>query len=390
MKKRIFRYVKHVFVTLTVLILVGSGIIIAMNGTLNYNQNSLRYNLEEEGPYIFYKNDSLVSVEYVKGNKNDGFYVDRKTYDTKAKEELTCFFPLDSSRFSFDLQTAFETPKSIYNDGNKILAISDIESGYKTFRDFLIQNKVIDANLNWTFGKGHLVLVGDFVDRGFSTTQVLWFIFKLEQEAKKKGGIVHFIIGNHELKNMQGQYKSAEQKYYAVASILGKQQFDLYSKNSVLGRWMSSKNTIESINGTLFAHGGIHPEIAETNLTLDDINRINRANYYQRYFPKPNKTVEDKVLSTKTGICWYRGYFKNELSQEEVAKGISKFNAENIVVGHTLQWKVNKMYDGKVYAIDVKHPSDYISMLPNKKSEGLLIENKTFYRVLHNGKQYQL
>ena len=48
------------------------------------------------------------------------------------------------------------------------------------------------------------------------------------------------------------------------------------------------------------------------------------------------------------------------------------------------------MYDGKVYAIDVKHPSDYISMLPNKKSEGLLIENKTFYRVLHNGKQYQL
>ena len=66
MKKRIFRYVKHVFVTLTVLILVGSGIIIVMNGTLNYNQNSLRYNLEEEGPYIFYKNDSLVSVEYVK------------------------------------------------------------------------------------------------------------------------------------------------------------------------------------------------------------------------------------------------------------------------------------------------------------------------------------
>ena len=288
MKKRIFRYVKHVFVTLTVLILVGSGIIIVMNGTLNYNQNSLRYNLEEEGPYIFYKNDSLVSVEYVKGNKNDGFYVDRKTYDTQAEEELTCFFPLDSSRFSFDLQTAFETPKSIYNDGNKILAISDIESGYKTFRDFLIQNKVIDANLNWTFGKGHLVLVGDFVDRGFSTTQVLWFIFKLEQEAKKKGGIVHFIIGNHELKNMQGQYKSAEQKYYAVASILGKQQYDLYSKNSVLGRWMSSKNTIESINGTLFAHGGIHPEIAETNLTLDDINQINRANYYQRHFPKQN------------------------------------------------------------------------------------------------------
>ena len=78
--------------------------------------------------------------------------------------------------------------------------------------------------LNWTFGNGHLVLVGDFVDRGFSTTQVLWFIYKLEQEAEKQGGYVHYILGNHELKNMQGNYESASLKYFHVAAILEKQQ----------------------------------------------------------------------------------------------------------------------------------------------------------------------
>ncbi|CAL2103495.1 Metallophos domain-containing protein [Tenacibaculum sp. 190130A14a] len=390
MKKRILRYLKHIFGTITVLVITGICALLYLNGSLNYGQNSKSYDLSHEGPYVFYENDSLLTINYVKGNRHDGFYVDTKHHTLKQLISGTCFFPLDSTSFTFPLKSNFQTPKAIYNDGNKILAISDIESKYKTFRDFLISNQVIDKELNWTFGKGHLVLVGDFVDRGFSTTQVLWFIYKLEQEAKKHGGNVHFILGNHELKNLQGQYKSAEQKYYAIASILGKQQYNLYDQNSFLGKWMASKNTIELINGILFTHGGIHPEITESNLTLQDLNRINRENYYNRYFPKPEKNIIQTVLSTKKGICWYRGYFRDNLSQEEVEKGIEKFNAKTIVVGHTIQSKVKKYYNGKVLAIDVKHPDDYSSSWPNKKSEGLLIENNNFFRTFYNGTKEKL
>ena len=390
MKKRIVRYLKHIIFTVITLLVIGLSVLFYLNGTLKYGQNPLRYNMDKEGPYAFYENDSIVSVNYVRGTKEEGFYVDSKKYNSDEKATLSCQFPIDSTAFTFQLETTFESPKAVYNDGNKILAISDIESGYRTFRDFLINNNVIDKNLNWNFGNGHLVLVGDFVDRGFSTTQVLWFIYKLEQEAKKHGGYVHYIIGNHELYNMQGQYKSAEQKYFAVASILGKQQYDLYSKNSVLGKWLSSKNTIELINGTLFTHGGIHPELADTKITLDEINQINRANYYQYHFPKPQKTIEQLVTSTKKGVCWYRGYFKNDLSQEDVEKGIEKFGGKSVVVGHTLQSMVKKLYDGKVYAIDVVHPKDYINMWPSRKSEGLLIQNNKYYQVLYNGKLIEL
>ncbi|WP_299107617.1 metallophosphoesterase [uncultured Tenacibaculum sp.] len=385
MKKRILRYFKHIFGTILTLFIIGVCFLLYANGTFNYGQNPKRYDLSHEGPYVFFENDSLLSVNYVKGNKDDGFFVDTQKHSTHNSIKGDCFFPLDTSKFDFSINPNVSTPKAIYNDGNKILAISDIESKYKTFRDFLISNQVIDKELNWTFGKGHLVLVGDFVDRGFSTTQVLWFIYKLEQDAKKHGGNVHFILGNHELKNLQGQYKSAEQKYYAIASILGKQQFNLYDQNSFLGRWISSKNTIELINGILFTHGGIHPEITKSSLTLHDLNRINRANYYKRYFPKPEKNMTQTVLSTKKGICWYRGYFKDDLSQEEVEKGIEKFNAKAVVVGHTIQSTVKKYYNGKVLAIDVKHPNDYLKSWPNKKSEGLLIENNKYFTVLHNG-----
>ena len=189
------------------------------------------------------------------------------------------------------------------------------------------------------YSKGHLVLVGDFIDRGSSTTQVLWLICKLEQDAKRQGGKVHYILGNHELKNMQGMYESASLKYYGVASIVGKQQNEMYDYNSLIGRWMSSRNTRELINGNLFRHEGMHPDLANSKLSLDEINQIIRSNYYKVYYPKIKKSNEQLLISTHTGICWYRGYFKDDLTQEQIESGLVKFDAKSIVVGHTLQSK---------------------------------------------------
>lgn len=390
MKKRIFRYLVHIFGTILSLVFIGTIIIISLNGTIDYNTNDLSLNLENEGPYVFYESDSSYTVNYIKGNKHDGFYLNSKAYQLTESVNIECYFPLDQTSFNINLSPNFDSPKSLYNDGEQILALSDIESGFKTFRDYLMSNKIVDENLNWSFGKGHLVLVGDFVDRGMSTTQVLWFIYKLEQEAKEQGGHVHFIIGNHELYNLQGKYKSASFKYYGVASILGKQHHHLFDNNSFIGRWMASKNTIEMINGNLFTHGGIHPDIVQYDLTLDDINRISRDNYRKPFFPKPKDSADQLILSNRKGLCWYRGYFNDELTQNEIDNTLNKFNAKAVIVGHTPQWTVKSLYNNKVFAIDVKHPKDYKDNWPKKKSEGLLIKNDKYIRLLKNNKTFEL
>ena len=390
MKKRIFRYLKHVFLTLFTLALIAVLFGLYHGASASYGHNPKRIAFDGDGPYAFFKNDSTINVNYIKGNKDAGFYLDQKSYPASESIPAKCFFKLDSTQFDFSIKTEFKTPPTIYNDGNKILAISDIESGYKTFRDFLISSQVVDKNLNWTFGKGHLVLVGDFVDRGFSTTQVLWFIYKLEQEAEKQGGHVHFIIGNHELKNMYGDFQAASLKYTFVTSILGKTQSNLYDSNSVLGKWLASKNVIESINGNLFAHGGLHPDVADLDMSLAAINSFIRASYYKAPFPKVEKKDTDFLLSSKTGICWYRGYFKDDLTQEEVDRPLNKFDAKAIIVGHTLQSKVKSHYNGRVVAIDVKHSKDYHKSWPNKRSEGLLIDEHTYFRVFDDGEIKEL
>lgn len=375
---------------MTVIIAIPLIIIIGfLTGNVSkYGRNDLADNWNNDGPYVFFENDSLININFVEGDLDSGF--DLKTINIKTDSliELSCYYPLDSTSFKFKLNPVFSIQKSTYSDKQKILAISDIESNYKTFRDFLINSNVIDKELNWIFGKNHLVLVGDFIDRSYFTTQVLWFIYKLEQDAKSKGGNVHYILGNHEIMNMQGNHSYAKSKYSRVASILDKKQFELYDKSSFLGRWLESKNTIELINGNLFVHGGISPKLNESELNITQINELIRENYYKPYFPKQNgdKTIE-LLTSSKTSPYWYRGYFKDNLSQEDIDNGLKIFNAETVVVGHTVQSKVNRQYDGKVIGIDVKHPQDYYQYFPKRESEGLLIEDEKYYRVFANGEK---
>jgi hypothetical protein len=375
---------KHFFITFTILLIlvIAFGIYHGASATLDEDRRA--YKLDKEGPHIFIEGDEVM-VNYVRGGKSKGFYNDKTAYPLDSDISAKAYFTLEEQEIDFKVNLNIVTPPSTYEDDHPILAISDVEGGYKAFRDFLIAHGVINEALSWTFGKGHLVLVGDFVDRGNSVTQVLWFIYKLEQEAKKHGANVHFIIGNHEIKNMQENFNSASEKYLYIASIIDKKQSDLYGEDSFLGRWMASKNSIESINGRLFVHGGIHPKISEFDYTLEEINQIVRKNYRKPYYRKHDSNNEDFLVSSKTGPSWYRGYFKDDLSQEDIEKGLDKFAAQAVVVGHTLQWSVKKLYQGKVFAIDVKHPKDYSTSLPSKSSEGLLIEFENYYRLFSDG-----
>lgn len=391
MKKRIITYLKHIIIT----VLIGFPLFIMIGfvtgNTMKYNENNLTDNWNHEGPYLFYENDSLLTINYIRGDRKNGFELETIRSHTDSLIELSFFYPLDSTKIPFELNTNIEIPPSTYSDSQKILAISDIESNYKTFRNFLINNGVIDKNLHWIFGKNHLVLVGDFIDRSYFTTQVLWFIYKLEQEARSKGGTVHYILGNHEIMNMQGDHRYAKTKYNYIASILNKKQFELYDKTSFLGRWLESKNTLELVNGNLFVHGGLSPKIKNIDLDIDGCNQVIRENYYSPYFQKKGRGINQKLLTSfKTSPYWYRGYFRGHLSQEDIDGGLRKFGAKAVIVGHTIQSKVNRSYDGKVIGIDVKHPSDYYDYFPKRESEGLLIENEKYYRVFANGKTKEL
>ena len=244
-------------------------------------------------------------------------------------------------------------PKGKYKTNEKVVAISDIHGQYNVFVDLLKNHDIIDDNNNWDFEKGHLVIVGDVMDRGDQVMECLWLIHELEKEAELAGGKVHFLLGNHELMVMNGIVDYLHPKYRYTSALLKTPYHLLFSKNTALGKWLASKNVLLQINDVLYVHGGISQQTMALDLGIDQINNtFKNSLYYQ-----DQATIEsDPKLFTLyygNGPLWYRGYAYpytfNKVSIDETLKDL---RLKSIVVGHTTLPQIKGLYDNKIVLID--------------------------------------
>ena len=232
--------------------------------------------IQIDGPYINYYRDEII-INYIvekKGVKKAE--TEEWRMDMKSGVHLNVMTDIAGKSFHPRLKQKLNVEKSEYPAPEKLLVLSDIEGNFGAFRRLLQANKVIDDNFNWTFGKGQVVLAGDFFDRGNQVTEVLWLIYYLEEKAKAAGGYVHFILGNHELMNLTGDLRYTPQKYLDNAKLLGADYLALYDENSELGRWLRTKNVVEKIGDLLVLHGGISPDMNRLHLPLEKINELAR------------------------------------------------------------------------------------------------------------------
>jgi len=292
---------------------------------------------------------------------------------------------ISKDEFYVKIRSEYKVSPSVYPEPQKIITISDIEGKYNAFASFLISNHVMDTNHNWIFGSGHLVLLGDFVDRGKNVTQVLWLIYKLEHQAILEGGQVHFILGNHEVLNFHGDHRYNRGKYIKVAQEISGNEDKvkaiqlMYSKNSELGKWLATKNVIEKIGTNIFVHAGLSIDILKYGLSLEKTNDKVRSGYFKK------EVKEDDVLKFlygSKGPFWYRGLVMNRPSYRkakalELSEILGFYGSKKIIVGHTVVDDICTGYEGKVIMIDVPHGNSKFS----GKTKGLLIENGLHYKV---------
>lgn len=118
MTKRILRYVKHIVATILVLGTIAVIVLLNIGASLHYGDHPLMMTIDNEGPYVFFENDSILNVNYIRGNKTDGFYVDKKEYpidskplSTKSPTKTKCPFP--NVQFKFSSMTLLCIRKSL-------------------------------------------------------------------------------------------------------------------------------------------------------------------------------------------------------------------------------------------------------------------------------------
>ena len=209
-----------------------------------------------DGPHVFYRNGKTVVKQLINGQ-----YKDLSTSYASSKL-LTCQFE-SGEKFSFPLKKSISTDVAeVETLPTSFFVTSDMEGEFAAFTTLLKKANVITNDFKWNYKQKHLYIVGDMVDRGRSVTEVLWLIYKLEDEAKAAGGAVHYILGNHEVMNLYGNYKDVNEKYTATAlPAIGETITSVMASSSELGRWLRSKNVIERYNKVAFVHGGITNEV---------------------------------------------------------------------------------------------------------------------------------
>ena len=235
---------------------------------------------------------------------------------------------------------------------NKIAALSDIHGQYASMKTLLQKHGVIDEQLRWSFGSGHLVITGDILDRGDQATDALWLLYSLEQQAKQHGGALHVLLGNHEVMVMANDLRYVHPKYLKVAQQLGREYHELFSEQTILGRWLRSKPVIIQVNDSLFMHAGLHPDILKLKMTIPQINEAFRSSLgLAKTEIKAQETLS--FLYGSSGPIWYRGYFTTPtLPSAELEPLLQAFQVKRIVVGHTTGPMIHTRLDGKVVAID--------------------------------------
>ncbi len=334
-----------------------------------------------DGPHIFYKEGITIIKQVLKSDT--GFYARMDTLTTSFKgRHITCHVN-DTIKFTTTIKKSLKNEPSTYPAPEKLIAISDIEGNFLQLRNFLINNDVMNADYQWTFGKGHLVLVGDFFDRGLNVTECLWLIYHLEQEAIKSGGYVHFILGNHEIMNMNGDFRYVQNKYIENAQLIKEPYNQWYTPETELGRWLQTKNIAEKIGDYLFTHGGLSKEMFSCKPTLQNLNADARKYYYREAeATDSHNPCISNIYSGDFSPFWYRGYI-NETMDEQVLSAIEKyFDVSRIVVGHSIVEDVSYFYNKKVIGIDTHHAKG--------DSEGLLVEGGTEFRIDNDGIQYPI
>ncbi len=337
----------------------------------------------DDGPHVYWQTDSTAIVFYL----CDGNVV-RQTLGVADTLRFQGFCADSLQEYVIAAQPP-EIEPHVFDDVPKIFAVSDIHGEYEALVDLLLSAGIIDETLHWSWGTGHLVVDGDVTDRGDKVTECLWLIYRLEQEARRAGGRVHFVLGNHEIMSMQGDNRYVNQKYLKGIALKTRIRYeDLHGPDMELGRWLRSKHSVIRLNGVLFVHGGIGPHIIDRGMSMADINvsvrgRIDLRSYEVVFDELP------KFLFKTMGPFWYRGYHQpregwySQITDTEVDATLAYYGAQAVVVGHTEIDEVQSFYGGRVFGIDV--PLKDLGSF-----QGLLWEDGVFYRVTGSGERQPL
>ena len=257
----------------------------------------------------------------------------------------------------------------------RVVAIGDLHGDYAQYIKVMQSAGLLNKSGKWSGGKTHLVQTGDVTDRGADSRKIIDHLVKLVKQAKKKGGYVHLLIGNHEAMNVTGDLRYVtegefnafttrnstrlqnmqweRQVEWMRGNMLTFEEINLetyrkeweqrvplgwvehrmgWALSGEYGAWVKDNPVAIQVNDTIFLHGGISAKYCKfslRSLTEQVIAAMENFN---------PSSASATILGDPLGPLWYRGLAHEEEAEvfsQTLDNILKRYGAKRIVVGHT-------------------------------------------------------
>ena len=195
----------------------------------------------------------------------------------------------------------------------RVVAVGDIHGDLEAFRGILLEAGLLGGDGRWIAGDTTLVQTGDFLDRGPAFREMMDYLQDLQKAARRAGGNVIVLLGNHEVMNLLGDLRYVTPENYAGfadgrsenrraaawskcvkqqqarAVRLGLpepriteasqarwmeehppgfvEQRAALGRDGSYGRWLRGLPVIARVGDSVFLHGGVGPALAGRSVT---------------------------------------------------------------------------------------------------------------------------
>jgi hypothetical protein len=321
--------------------------------------------------------------------------------DTNTNNSPSFKSSSDNSKFGTD-------QLGVFPEMTRIIAIGDIHGDFNALVTALYKANIMMESGEWNQNAKDTIVIqlGDLLDRKprgngidsddyMEEIHILQLIEHLHSEAQQFNSAFIYLVGNHEIMNMMGDFSyvsenTIEKMGKEIMNMMG--DFSYVSENTIEKMGKEKRYKLFAAGGPIakhigcnsfgickignwtFVHGGILPKhLNDEEFSFTKINELVKGLMYGTIVKDVKDEVKDekgeviiKALTDKqrewiygsSGLFWTRELSEKgkQVDCSMVDDAVSILNDKNssggIVVGHSVQDRINSTCDNKVWRID--------------------------------------
>jgi hypothetical protein len=239
------------------------------------------------------------------------------------------------------------------NNRAQVIALGDVHGGFERLVSLLSIAGLIKPDAQkpheyfWTGGNRLLISVGDLIDKGDQSIEVLDLMMKLESQAPGQGGEVIVTLGNHEVEFLANPDNKKAREFVDELDSKGIKPDTLLQGEKPYGEWLMNRPLAARVNDWFFSHAG-----NTSGKTIGELAESFQKDVNQGQWGSDFLIGDDSLLESEK-------WWKRKGNPAKLLDGyLSALNVRHIVFGHDPgafhdKGKIGQEEDGRIFLIDV-------------------------------------